>query len=160
MELYEIQQHIVDVIESGFSVDASTGEVWDSTNLDELNVAFDEKAEAVAIYIKNIEAEAEAIRAEELKLASRRRVLEARAAKMRDRLAYNMERVGAVKLNTPRCSISVRRTTRVTISNADLIPDELVRIKREPDKKAIREILKNENVPGAGLETVTSVTLK
>lgn len=57
--LYEIDADIVNCI------DTETGEILDFDSLDALNMERDAKIEGVALYVKQLQAEAEAIKAEE-----------------------------------------------------------------------------------------------
>ena len=73
MKLYELAQMMDMVINGGLVFDEETGEVlFDSSNLDELEAALDAKIEACCIVVKETEAEAEAIKAEEKRLKARR----------------------------------------------------------------------------------------
>lgn len=63
--LYEINQEILNC------VDMETGEIIDMDKLGELQLAFDVKVENIALWIKNLLSDAEAIKAEKLKLAER-----------------------------------------------------------------------------------------
>ena len=56
MTLYEINNAILEC------VDMETGEIIDSDKLSELQMAFDEKIENVALWIKDLKAESEAIK--------------------------------------------------------------------------------------------------
>ena len=77
MTLYEIDRAIMDAITAG--LDPETGELTNYDELEELQLARDEKIENIACYIKNIAADAKAIRDEEQALAKRRKTLENRA---------------------------------------------------------------------------------
>ena len=67
MNIYEIEQAITDL------VDPETGEITDFEALDALSMARDEKIENVALWTKNLNAEAKAIREEEKALAEYQR---------------------------------------------------------------------------------------
>ena len=69
MKLYEIDRSIQEILDN-MSVDAETGEVTlDEEGLAALQLAREQKLEGVALCIKNLSAEAEAIRNEEKALA-------------------------------------------------------------------------------------------
>ena len=68
MKLYEIDNAILECI------DMETGEVIDAEKLDALNIERDAKIENVVLWIKDLKAEAEAIKAEKLTLAERQKV--------------------------------------------------------------------------------------
>ena len=81
--LYEIDRAIEQVIETGFSWDEETGEVlFEEGDLEQLQVAFNEKLEACGIWMKNQKSLADAIRAEEKALYDRRKAIEKRLERM------------------------------------------------------------------------------
>ena len=59
MTLYEIDKAILDF---EFEVDEESGEILNASELDELQMARDDKIEGISLWIKNLEAEKEAIR--------------------------------------------------------------------------------------------------
>ena len=64
MTLWEVDKRISDILENGMHIDEETGEVFLPEDLDSLNIERDEKIEGIALYVKNLKAEAEAIHAE------------------------------------------------------------------------------------------------
>ena len=77
MTLYEIDEQILGC------VDSETGEIIDEEKLAELNIAFDEKVENIALWIKNLLSEAEAIKQEKLKLGDRQKAAENKAESLK-----------------------------------------------------------------------------
>lgn len=63
--LYEINEQILSC------VDMETGEIIDADKLQDLQLAFDEKVEGIACWIKNLLSDAAAIKAEKDALAER-----------------------------------------------------------------------------------------
>lgn len=105
MKLYEIDQAIQEILD-GAVVDEATGEVsMDLEALEALELQRQDKLEGVALAVKNISAEADAIRAEEKKLAARRKTLENKRDGLKDYLAYALN---GEKLKTPRVAVSYR----------------------------------------------------
>lgn len=105
MKLYEIDQAIQELFDN-MTVDEVTGEaILDWGELEALQMARAEKLEGAALAVKNLEAEAAAIEAEEKKLAARKTAAKNRAKRIREWIAYN---IGTDKLVTPRVSMSVR----------------------------------------------------
>lgn len=163
MRLYEIPAIIDDVLENSFHIDEETGEVFDEDDLDSLDMALDEKLEATACYVKSVEAEAEAIKAEEKRLYERRKALEKRAGHLEDYIARAMVRSGKKKLETPRCLLRTRKTERVEVLDRDEVPDLFMRVKmtREPDKTELKKRLKaGEIIPGCVLVSSESLSIK
>lgn len=158
--LYELNADLQHVLDGGLIVDEETGEVvFDSENLEQLQAAYEEKLEAVGLYIKNLESDAAAIREEEKKLAARRHVIENKAKRLR---AYMLTNIGDNdKLQTPRIAITTRYTDAVYIeADADLA-EEWCRIKIEPNKTAIKDALKaGIEIPGACIVKNRSLQVK
>ena len=160
MKLYEIDRAIEDLFLN--SIDPDTGELIDiSEEIESLQLAQDEKRENIGLLIKNLSAEADAIRAEEKNLAERRRATENHVERLKD---YLMSSLKGEKFSTPRVSISYRKSTAVFIEDEITFLNkhpEYARIKTEIDKASVKYDLKNgESVTGAALEERTSMIVR
>ena len=158
MTIYEIDKEILNCI------DLETGEIIDIDKLNELQLEKDAKIENVACWIKELKAEAEAIKAEKLVLAERQKVAENKAESLKKWLAYALD---GQKFKTSKCSISYRKSESVEVTEEGLNNlmkehDELLTYKApEPNKKAIKDALKDGlSVEGVRLESNTSVIIK
>lgn len=162
--LYQISSEYMAVLDGGMVVDEDTGEVlFDDSNLDELQAAFEDKLEACALYLKNLESDAEAIKAEEKTLADRRRTIERKAERMRDYVSSCVQDVAGCKFETPRVSLSLRKSKRVEVFDLGAVPGEYVVRKEtiQPDKKAIKDAIgSGESVPGAVVRDCFSLQVK
>jgi hypothetical protein len=88
------------------------------------------------------EAYAEGMKALIRENAERKARLETRAAKLRGVIAWAMSDSGMTKLPLPDMSLSLSQgKPPLIVDEGAVIPDELCRIKREPDKTAIRSAL-------------------
>ena len=162
MTLYEINQEIQAALEA--AVDPDTGEIIDDEMLaayDKLQMDRETKIENIGCFIKNLEADAKAIKEEAKNLTSRARAAENKADHLRDYLQFCL---GGEKFQSPRLSVYFRRSKKVEIDQNRLfdIPEEFLRYKDpEPDKKAISEALKaGQDVPGCELVESTSMIIK
>ena len=158
MNLYEINQEIDRAIQN--CIDPETGEILDDTSeLDALTLARDEKIENIACYIKNLKADAEAIRTEEKKLAERRKTCENRAEWLKKYLANNLQ---GEKFKSPRVAVSWRRSQAVVVEDIWKLPKDYLRYKDpEPDKTAIKDAIKKGfDVEGAELVDNLSMVIK
>lgn len=137
--LYEIRQEIENF---EFEIDEETGEFLNALDWDELNMAYEEKIENIACYIKNLASDVLAFKAEEENIAKRRKSIEKKIEFFKGLLAEHM---GGEKFSTARCAVSFRRTEKVEVSDVELIPAELLRVKTtvEADKTAIKAALKS-----------------
>ena len=158
MKLYEIDNAILECI------DMETGEVIDAQKLDALNMERDAKIENVVLWIKDLKAEAEAIKAEKLALAERQKVAENKVESLKKWVAYAL---GGQKFSTAKCAVSFRNTESVEVTEEGLEAlmkdhDELLTYKApEPNKKAIKDAIKDGlNVAGVQLVQNVSTIIK
>ena len=160
--LYELDQAVLAVLEDGLVFNEETGEIiFDEENFAELEMERNNKLESVAIYIKSLDADAAAIRAEEKALASRRSIKERKAERLRGYLTCSMEAFGDTKLETPRVALSFRKSESVEIDQDALIPKHLVSVKETPNKTAIKKALKaGEKIHGVALVERQNLQIK
>lgn len=162
MNLYNLTaeyQHALDSIQ----IDEETGEVTGFEAVDALDVAFEDKAEAYAVYIKSLDAMAGALQAEAKSLADRKKAVETRRDQMKNHLALSMVAVGKEKIETPRAALSFRKSTSTQITDETKLRDDLwvVKTERKPDKTAIGKLLKaGEIVLGAELKQSKNLQVK
>lgn len=164
MKLYEINQAIENVIEYGFHFNEETGEIlFEADDLDGLQSALNEKLEACAVFVKDLEATVRAIKAEEHALASRRRTAEIKAERLKEYIACNMLQAGYSKLETPRCAVSIRKSKRTVIESEADIPEQFKTVVESVklDKTAIKKAINSgEEVPGAHVQVVDNLQIK
>lgn len=161
MNLYDLTieyQNALDALE----IDPETGEVLNMETLDAVTGALQDKAEAVACYIKGLSAEGQALKAEEAALNLRRKQTERKAERLKEYLANALLSAGMNKLETPRCALSFRKSTQVKITNEAALPAEYVRteIVKKPDKTALKAALKMGAVTGAELINCNNLQIK
>ena len=170
MTLYDIDAQIAALdgaAEDDMLIDAETGELISvSQALDALRMEREEKIENVACWVKNLCAEAAAIRKEEDELIKRRKAVETKIEKRKAWLLAAMTREDGTtdKLKTGRVAISVKRNPPSTVVDDEaLLPWAYKTVKQTvtQDKAAIKSaILAGKNVPGAHLEYARSVVIK
>ena len=162
MTLYEINNAIQDVLD--YALDPETGEILDDAMMasyDQLRMDRDEKIENIGCFIKNLEADAKAIREEEKSLADRRRAAENKAEHLRNYLQFCL---AGQKFQSPRLAVSFRKSKKVVFDEAHLydVPDDYLRYKEpELDKKLVADALKaGEVIPGCELVESVSMIIK
>lgn len=162
--LYQIDNAVLTVLEDGLVFDEETGEIlFDPDNLDELEVERNAKLEAVALFVKSLEAEAAAMREEERKLAERRGRNERKAERLRRYLSDSMLALGDTKLETARVALSFRKSESVVIEDQAALPVEFLKVKmtETADKAAIKKALKaGQQVAGAQLVENKNLQIK
>ena len=155
MTIYEIDQAIMEC------VDLETGEIIDTEQLDKLQMEREEKLENIACWIKDLNAEAEAIKTEKQILANRQKVAENKAESLKKYLAYALD---GQKFSTAKCAVSFRNTESVEVTEEGLEAlmkehDELLTYKApEPNKTAIKNAIKNDGLNVAGVQLVQNIS--
>lgn len=160
MKLYEIDQAIEACI------DWETGEILDAERLDALQMERTAKLEGVACWIKNLEAEADALKAEKDAFAKREKTARNKADSLKRWLTNALQ---GEKLTTARAAISFRKSESVEFVNQDLFVvwasedhNSLLTYKQpEPNKTAIKQALKaGVQLPGAMLVERHNISIK
>lgn len=153
MKLYEIDEAIMACI------DAETGEIIDADKLDKLTMERDAKIENVALWIKDLKAEAEALKAEKMAFAERQKVAENKIESLKKWLAYALD---GQDYKSVRASVSFRTYESVEIDDIYAVDENYLRYKEpEADKTAIKNAIKaGQEVAGATLVKSTSVIIK
>lgn len=163
MTLYEIDKSIEQLVNA---VDPETGELLvDNDALDALMMERDGKIENIACFIKNLTADAKALKDEEAALAERRKAAEKKAERLKDYLTYVL---GGEKFQTVKCAVSFRKSQTVEIDEGFTAwaektgNDNLLRYKApEANKVAIKALLaQGADIPCARLTQNTSITIK
>lgn len=163
MKLYEINNAIESVLNGSFYLDEQTGEIFDDSSLDELKIAYNDKLEGCALYIKNLEAEIDAITTEEKNLQARRKSKENKVEHLKNYILESMEKTNTPKVETAKVAVAQRNSKYVDIIDGDKIPNMYVveKVERRVDKKSIAQALKNgEKISGAELKNRVTLTIK
>ena len=158
-----------DIIEDLEAYRQSYLTAWFDT-LTSIEGEFNEKAENVAVYIKNLTADINEMKAEEKRLKSRRVSAENQVERMKKYLINSMQAIGVKKISMPRARITLRLNAEsVVVENEKALidwatrHDETILKYQEPELKKtdIKELLRmGEKIPFAHLERKESVTIK
>lgn len=160
MKLYEINEQLEYLLQIGDDyVDTTTGEVLTKKIVDELNIAKEEKVEGCLLFVKNMTAEAEAIKAEIDKLTARMKTCKNKAEWCK---SYVQQFLGGEKFKTAKVQVSYGKSTSVEIDiDAEGLPREFVTIEYKPDKKAIKEAIQSGvEVEGARIVEKRTMRIK
>ena len=159
MSLYQINQQILSLEKMDDDyVDTETGEIISQEEFDQLNIDREEKIESICLWIKNLKAEAKAIKDEEENLAKRRKGLESKADSLTRFISRILMGSKGSKFKTARASVSYRKSKSVNITGD--VPEEFLRVKTEPNKTAIKEYLATESCDWAEMQESESVVIK
>lgn len=146
-------------------VDEETGELLNADELDALKIARDEKIEGLALWVKELNAEADAIKNERDALDERMKQKQRKAAGLKK---YLQSALSGAKFETARCKIGYRKSQQVILTGEfddwakDNAPDLLsVSTVYKPDKSAIKEAIKGgRQIEGATLIDNVSMQIK
>ena len=140
MNLYELTdsyQKILQLIEDG-------GEGLEDT-LESITDAIEEKADGYGKVIKNIEAQIEAIKNEEKRLADRRKSLESSVKRLKDSLYESMKVTETKRIKSELFTFNIQNNPpSLNIENEDAIPFEYYQPQAPKlDKKELLNAIKN-----------------
>ena len=157
MTLFEINKAISDF---EFDIDEETGEILNADALDELEMAREDKIEGVALWVKNLEAEKEAVANQEKIFADRKSRLGKKIESLKKWLAYALD---GQKFSTDRVQMSFRKSKSVHITDEYLVPNNLCdyTMVRKVNKTAVKQAIEaGEEVMGAELVEKQNLQLK
>lgn len=135
MNLYEIDSAIIGC------VDAETGEIFDIDKFEELELARDAKIENICLWIKNLKAEIEALKAEKDAFAQRQKSAENKMESLKRYISGYLE---GTAFESAKVKVSFRKSEAVEIMEGAVIPDEYLRFKEpEINKTELKKALKS-----------------
>ena len=134
MNLYEINREILACI------DYETGEILDEGRLNSLEIEREKKIENVALWIKNLESEAAALKKEKDAFTQREKSTKNKIESLKKYLENALQ---GQKFQTTKCAISFRTSTTLGMSEKAEIPEEFRKYSFDLDKTKMKEALKN-----------------
>lgn len=153
MKLYEIDAEIMNLI------DDETGEILDVERFDELSGERDAKVEGICLWIKNLKAEAEALKAEKDAFAQRQKVVENKMNNLKEFVSKYLE---FTSFKTTKVNVSFRKSESLEISDVYKIPEDYLEYK-EPkvDKIALKQAIKaGASIEGASIVDKLNIQIK
>ncbi|MGM9925202.1 MAG: siphovirus Gp157 family protein [Bacillus sp. (in: firmicutes)] len=150
MKLYELTAAYNNVLDMAEDLDQET--LLDT--LESIQEGIEDKAENTAKLIRSIEADVEAIKTEEKRMADRRKALESKASSIKAYLQQQLETAGIDKIKRPTLTVSLQNNpASVSVLDESLIPLEY--LVPQPSKVSKKDILadlkKGQAVPGVEL---------
>lgn len=161
MTLYEIDSKLEEAMEK--AIDPETGEMNDEEALEEfekLSLERDAKIEGIALWIKNMKSDAEAIKKEKLALEDRQKSLENKAERVS---AFLKKALAGEKFQTAKVAISYRKSTSVEVEDnaVEYLSIDYLKVKKEPNKTLIKDFLKSGGqLPGCKLVENNNMSIK
>lgn len=123
MKLYEIDEAILDC------VDIETGEIFDIDKFEELQLTREAKIESICLWIKNLKAEAEALKAEKDAFAARQKAAENKMENLKKYIAGYLD---GTAFESAKVKVSFRKSESLEILDIYKVPEEYLKYK-EPD---------------------------
>ena len=160
MHIYEIEQKILELYDA--ALDEETGEIKSEEALEkiyDLEGEREGKLENLALWYKELVAEATAIKAEKMALAERQAKTEKKAEGVKKFLAYALS---GEKLSTARVAVSYRKSETVEIAEGTQLPMEYLTFKDPtPNKTEIKKALKaGTKLEGCQIVTNQNIQIK
>lgn len=143
--MYELTSDYNEVLELASNPDIDPQAITDT--LEAINAEIEIKAENTAKVLRELEGMAAALKAEEQRLAARRKSIENNVDRIKTGLYEAMKTTGKTKFKTPLFSFAIAKNGGkipivVDVDTADL-PDEFVIISEKPDTEALRAYIEN-----------------
>lgn len=161
MTLYEIDAEIMEIIEN--AVDPETGEIIDElamAGLGDLNEAREKKIENMLLLVKNLESDAEQLKAEKQAFEQRRSVALNKAEWLKKCVQKSL---AGERFTTARVAVSYRKSTAVEFTgDVRKLPENCIKCKEpEVDKTALKKLLAGgTKIPGARLVERQNMQIK
>ena len=166
MKLYELTTDYLALLEA-----IDNDEIPEEAIADTLEAITEEieiKADSIACLLKNLDAEIVAIKAEEARLAERRKSKEKSYERIKEYLSSTLQLAGLDKIETARNKISFRKSESVEVDEDAFIiwaqknrDDLLTYVAPKVNKTEIKKALKNgEEIIGAELRINSNIQLK
>ena len=129
--------------------------------LDLIEGEYTEKVENYAIFIKQLQSDADALKEEIDRLTARYRTLNNNIDRLKTNLMESMIASGKDKVKTLLFNVSVRRYESVVVDDPTAIPEEFLKYS-EPtvNKVELKKALKEGEVSGAHLESKPGITIR
>ena len=129
--------------------------------IENIDAAIVEKAENYAKLIFSMKAEAEAIRTEEKRLATKRQALENRAKWMQKNLEVAMINTGKKKFKTNLFVFNVQKNApSLDDFDESIVPDDYWKVTRSIDRPALLKAVKDGEVEGIELKQTESLRIR
>lgn len=162
VKLYELTNNYLTILNMIEDSDVPSEAMIDT--LESINDAIEVKVEGIGKMLRMLDADIEALKAEEKRLADRRKAIENKQKQIKDYVRYQLELAGLTEIKSPLITVKVQNNPpAVEIVDRDAIPRQFIKttIVEDVDKNAIKEALKNgEEVPGAVLLQGKSLRIK
>ena len=161
MTLYELTDDYLRLLEFAEDPDCDPDVLKDT--LEGIEGSIEIKADGYAKVIKELTARKEALDAEVARLQNRSRTIDNNIKRIKENLTFCMVAIDKRKIKTDLFSFSVQKnqaSVKFDIPEEE-VPDEYMRIKKEPDKTSIKKAIEaGEEITWAHLEQSEGVRIR
>lgn len=166
MKLYELTNDYMSLMQAIDNDELPEEAIADT--LEAITAGIEEKADSIACLLKNLDAECKAIKAEEERLAERRKSKEKSIERIKQYLSESLQNAGIDKVETARNRITFRKSEAVEIVEevfikwASLNRDDLLTYSEpKANKTEIKKALKSgAEIVGAELRINQNIQIK
>ena len=168
-----LTEAMFNVIENGFYADEETGEIFfTSDDLDALEEKFDDKLNGICGFIKRSENSAEMLKNRKKEIEDSIKFYENRVNRLSEFLKTLMQANNIDKRELKDYRLGTRKTSSVNITDENAVYKFLeehpeynetckkVETKTSLIKKGLKDVLVNENIPGAQIVEGKSISIK
>lgn len=166
MKLYELANDYLALVEAIENNEIPEEAIADT--LEAITASIEDKADNIACLLKNLDAEVNAIKAEEVRLAERRKAKEKSQERIKQYLSETLQRAGLDKIETARNRITFRKSESVEVDEdafiewAEIHRDDLLtysapKINKTEVKKALKDGIE---IVGAELRIKQNIQIK
>jgi len=162
IKLYEIKNEYLEALDHLNCLNNISNEIV-SDSLAAINQSLEEKVKNIAGYIKNLEAEAIAMKQYEDNMNKKRKAIENKIQSIKNYIKENMIACGITKIDSPELNILIKRCkSSPLIIDESKIPKEFYKIKTEEvlDKNKLMDVLEYEKIDGVEIQENYSLTIK
>ena len=166
MKLYELTNDYLAFLEAIENDEIPEEAIADT--LEAITACIEDKADSIACLLKNLDAECIAIKAEEARLAERRKAKEKSHERIKQYLSETLQRAGLDKIETARNRITFRKSESVEVDEeafikwAEINRDDLLtysapKINKTEVKRALKDGIE---IVGAELRIKNNIQIK
>jgi len=162
MKLYQISDEYRALMSQ---IEGAEGEISDEQKLllDSLTEQGEQKIESIAMLIRELESEADALETESTRMANKCKAVESRAAWLKDYVKAEMRSLGTTGVDGKLLKIRVQNNPpSVNVVNEDVLPAAYVKVKevRSIDRRAILDDYKASGECPSGCEITVGTSLR
>lgn len=166
MKLYELTNDYLALLDAIDHEEIPEEAIADT--LESITACIEDKADSIACLLKNLDADIVAIKAEEARLAERRKAKEKSHERIKQYLSDTLQRAGLDKIETARNRITFRKSESVEVDEESFIAwaqknrdDLLTYSAPKVNKTEIKKALKNgAEIVGAELRVNQNIQIK